>query len=214
MPSKIFEINEIKDAYIKYAVDSRRYILKVQLQYQDEKKILLETKNNLKTVVPKNTTVTIIIHTTSGVFNATVKVLDIQYSINTLTYVVSSPSNWKYIQLRTSTRTKVNIPIKITFNDNFNINEVTYDISLNGVSFYSQTKLNDVYKKITGSVTLQLSDGNLISSNVKYIRDVQYIEEYDGTTKYLYVFRFIDINTINLKKIQTYFKNKVTDVIR
>ena len=214
MQQETFNLNKIKDVYVRYSVNNIRYNLKVQLQCQEKTTMLLETKNNLKTVVPKNIQAIIIVHTKSGVYNAAVKILDIQYSINTLTYVTSSPQKWNQVQLRTSIRSKINIPIQITFNDNFVINEVTNDISLNGVSFYMNTILNGIYKKITGSASIQLPNKSFINTKVKYIRDIQYVEDYEESTKYLYVFKFMDIDVLDTKKIQNYFNSTVTDIVR
>lgn len=171
----------------------------VKLSFMDSKECYFATNTSVNFVKPKKkTTAELNVYTTDGVYKTKVTILDTNLSLREVIYNVSIPKTWDFIQLRSSTRKLIKLPVKIKFNDGFEIQASTYDLSMGGVSFFSDQSFSSIYKKISGILTLHLPkteiinfpDGELIVET-KFVREKSEIEDHFGET--LYIFKFVNI---------------------
>ena len=171
----------------------------VKLRFMDSKECYFAANTPVNFVKPKRKSqAEINVYTTDGIYKTKVTIIDTNLSLREVIYNVSIPKTWDFIQLRSSTRKLVKLPVKIKFNDGFEIQTSTYDLSLGGLSFFSEKSFSSIYKKISGILTLEIPkteiinfpDGELVVET-KFVREKSEIENHFGET--LYIFKFMNL---------------------
>lgn len=172
----------------------------VKLRFMDNKECYFAANAPINFVKPKKKTqADINVYTTDGIYKTKVTIYDSNLSLREVLYNVSIPKTWDFVQLRGSTRKLVELPVKINFNDGFEISAKTFDVSLGGVAFFSDKTFSSIYKKISGILTLEIPkteiinfpDGKMVVE-AKFVREKSEIEDHYG--EYLYIFRFMNLS--------------------
>ena len=211
MKTNILRNTKITSVYLFYIENYTKTKLKATIRFLDTKECYLATEIplDLNFKKPKSKQpAEIIAYTEDGVYKAKVKIMDCNISCNELLYITELPSKWDYSQLRQSSRKEVRGDLNITFNDGYEINAQTYDISLGGISFYAEEPIKELYTKINGVLTLELpsnSYADINSLNIKTeTRFSRIHRNKDDENDKRYVYKFIGISDEDLKRLKDY----------
>lgn len=197
MQQNILRESNVTKIYLIYVDNGARKKMPVKLRFMDNKECYFATPTPNGFNKPKRKSpAELKVYTKDGVYQAQVTLIDSNMSLSEIMYEVSIPSRWDFIQLRSSTRKKVELPLKISFNDGFSIETKTHDLSLGGISFVSNKPFSSIYKKISGILTLELPKNTLqnfpdgqMSVETKFVRETPY----GNFGEMLYSFKFIGV---------------------
>ena len=171
--------------------------IQVKLRFMDSKEGYFAAPTPRGFVKPKRKIpAELNVYTTDGVYKTKVTLLDSNMSLNEVMYEVSIPNKWDFVQLRSSSRKEVELPVKISFNDGFLIEAKTHDLSLGGISFISDKPFSSIYKKISGILTLELPKNTLINfPDGKMSVETKFVLEtpFGNFGETLYSFKFIGV---------------------
>ena len=213
MQQNILRNSNLSSIYLIYQDTVKQKHL-VQLRFIDTKECYLSTVLPTNFTKPKTkTNAELVAYTEDGVYKTQVKINDISFSFNEIIYIVDAPKNWKFIQLRNSTRKECSLPFVLKFNDGYELNGVSYDLSTGGISFTTPEPLQSIYTKINGNITFSLKEpdenaeeNNTLTLSVKFLRmlDMKYSKDN------CYVYKFLNISKTDIDKIKTFliFSNK------
>ena len=199
MQQNILKSSDITKIYLIYTNNGSKRREEVSLRFMDNKECYFSGQVFMNFNKPKKKTpAEINVFTTDGVYKTSVLLLDSNLSLNEVLYEVSIPKTWNFIQLRASTRKLVELPVNIKFNDGFEINTTTYDVSLGGISFYSKEQISSIYKKISGILTLELPKNTLINFSEGHMTvETKFVREKAGEDNRFgeqqFVFKFIGL---------------------
>ena len=200
MQQNILRESNITKIFLIYMNNGSRKREDVTLRFMDNKECYFSSNTSFQAFnkPKKKTPAEINVFTPDGVYKTTVTIVDTNVSLTEILYQVSIPKTWDFIQMRASTRKRIELPIEIKFNDGFNIEAVSYDLSLGGVSFYCKEPLSSIYKKITGILTLKLPQNTIIdfpegamTVETKFVREKPGAEGHYG--QQLLIFKFLNI---------------------
>ena len=210
MQQNILRNAGVTKIFLIYVENGSRKKMEVSLKFMDDKQCYFSTSIVGVFEKPKKKIdAELKVYTVDGVYATNVKLLDSNFSLNEIMFEVSAPKTWNYVQLRSSTRKNVELPLTIKFNDGFVIQAQSYDLSLGGISFFSKEEINSIYKKISGILSFELPkstiinfpDGKLITET-KFVREVKDIEyHYDEK---LYVFKFMSVSPENREILKNF----------
>ncbi len=197
------QFNILKDSGVvkitlTYMVSGLRKKTQVRMRFMDKKECYFATENR-GFVKPKNkTNIEIACYTPDGVYKSNVTLMDTITSMNEILFSVSIPYIWKLSQMRMSSRKQVKLPIKIRFNDGFEITSETHDVSLGGVSFYSEQAIPSIYKQLTCVLSMKLPQNTVVNfANGQMSCEARYQREKEDealgflSSSTLYVFKFL-----------------------
>jgi len=192
-------------------------ILDVYLIYADGEKKLIESKANIQFVDEENNTcylisslplnmskpkfkcnVKVVVYTKSGIYKSETKISDMSLSVANVVYNIDIPKHWKYVQMRYSERISIDAPIEITYNDGYKITGRITELSITGFSFVSEIMIPELYTKLRGIGSINLTgknDSNIISDEVKFVRKVE--TEINTDRLNYYVYKFMNISDRN-----------------
>ena len=197
MQHNILRDSNVTKIYLIYVDGGARKKIQVKLRFMDSKESYFAAPTPRGFVKPKRKIpAELNVYTTDGVYKTKVTLLDSNMSLNEVMYEVSIPNKWDFVQLRSSSRKEVELPLKITFNDGFAIETKTHDLSLGGISFVSKESFNSIYKKISGILTLALPNNVLINfPDGKMTTEAKYVRETEPNDfgEVLYSFKFCSI---------------------
>ena len=199
MQHNILRDSNVTKIYLIYVHNGARKKETVSLRFMDNKECYFAAPTPVKFDKPKKKIpAELNVFTTDGVYKTKVTLIDTNMSLREVLYEVSIPKVWDFIQLRSSSRKLVELPVSIKFNDGFTINATTYDLSLGGISYYTRDTVSSIYKKISGILTLELPKDTLINFpdgkmtvETKFVREKSGEEEHFG--EQLIIFKFIGI---------------------
>jgi len=191
--------------YLVYNDGSNKQI-NVDVHYLDDEGCYFQTDlwdTNINK--PKaNLNTEILVYTANGVYVGKTKIIDTTITLQKVVFQVKIPKKWEFSQLRASVRKQIAIPFKIKYNDGYEINGESFDISSDGISFVKTEPILPLYKKFVAKIELDLSNisissisNEVIQSEVKYLREISSEE----STTYVYKFLTIDSHNINILKI-------------
>ncbi len=200
MQQNILQDSNITKIYLIYIINGSKKRENVKLRFMDNRECYFAAPVSSNFNKPKKKTpAELHVFTTDGVYKTNVSLIDSNVSMREVMYEVSLPKSWNFIQLRNSTRKQVELPVNIKFNDGFEINATSYDLSLSGVSFFYKPPITSIYKKITGILTLKLPDDTLfnfphgaMTVETKLVREKEDVEGHFGETFYIY--RFMNVS--------------------
>lgn len=199
MQHNILRDSNVTKIYLIYVHNGARKKETVSLRFMDNKECYFAAPTPVKFDKPKKKIpAELNVFTTDGVYKTKVTLIDTNMSLREVLYEVSIPKVWDFIQLRSSSRKLVELPVSIKFNDGFTINATTYDLSLGGISYYTKDSVSSIYKKLSGILTLELPKDTLINFpdgkmtvETKFVREKSGEEEHFG--EQLIIFKFIGI---------------------
>ena len=214
MKQNILKSNDITSIYLTY-IENTKKKYKVELCYIDEKECYFSTTIPQGFNKPaKKMSANLVVYTHDGIYTSDIKILDSSILNNSLTFVVTIPSTWKYSQMRSSMRKIIKIPFKINFNDGYEIISETYDISLGGISFVSKEDIPSLYHKLDGHLELFLpKESNItikkyqLEFETKFLRIKKLKNELQEKNCYVYKFISMDIENKNTLKNFLIYKN-------
>ena len=201
MQQNILRDSNVTKIFLTYVDNGARKKVAVSLRFMDEKECFFGTPMPINFKKPKRKIAAELkVYTTDGIYKSNITLIDTNTSIREVLYEVSIPKTWNYIQMRTSSRKLVQLPITVKYNDGFEIQATSYDLSLGGVSFFlpENKDFSSIYKKINGILSLELPRETLINfpeekmvTETKFVREEENIEDHFGEK--LFVFKFINI---------------------
>ena len=209
MQTNILKSSDVTSIYLIYTENYSRKKYSARIRFLDTKECYLSTDVPANFTKPKKKQdAEIVAYTEDGVYRAQVKIMETTYNGMELMFITELPSNWKYTQLRQSTRKKVKGDVKITFNDGYSITAETYDISLGGASFYMETEIPDLYKKISGIITVDLPSNSYANINSTVIKtEAKFLRMHsnkNNTGDSRYVFKFLGLSDSNYMQLKNY----------
>lgn len=203
MQQNILKTSNVSKIYLVF-IDGKNYRRKeeVKVRYMDNKSCYFVGPTVINFAKPKWRAKTdIIVYTPDGVYSANVIIRDTDFSLSNIFYKVDIPKTWKFTQLRAGSRKKVNLPIKIKFNDGLEIEGETHDLSIGGFSFISNQNLSTVHTRFNCNcqiqfpqdATINFPDG-LLKTDAKYVRSKTIVDSYElEGYKYL-CFKFVNLS--------------------
>ena len=197
MQQNILRESNVTSIYIVYEEHGIKKKYPVRLRFMDQKECyfsLLERNDFQK---PKRKTdAALYVYTTDGIYDTKIVIFDCEMNINETFIQVSVPKEWRYTQLRNSTRKLAEMPVNIKYNDGYEINTTSYDISLGGVSFLSNEEIPAIYRKLPATLTLKLPSGQIMNfengemkTEAQFVRGKEITVDYDNYTIYVYKFK-------------------------
>lgn len=204
-------------------------ILKILFIYTDGKKIERKEKVTIKLLDKKScyfegltianyskprwrARVKLMVYTTEGIYYTEEIIRDVTFTFQNLIYKIDLPKEWKYKQLRASSRQNIELPVKIIFNDDFELETSTYDISIGGFSFKTNEDLTSVQKSFQAECFIDFTKTdfsefpeNKFSSPLKYVRTKILETGFMDDFKYCHVFKFYNISPQNKLIYRNYF---------
>lgn len=168
----------------------------VSLRFMDSKESFFVTKSYSTFNKPKKKTpAELNVYTPDGVYKAKVSIMDSVVSLDEIMYTTTIPLVWDFVQLRKSTRKQVELPFKLKFNDGFEVEGMSFDLSLNGISFYSKANISSIYQRLSCILSLSLPSetivnfvGGQLNVEAKYVRDKEGEGEFFGQRYYVFKF--------------------------
>ena len=180
------------------------------IQFVDNNSIYISTSTPLNFVRPKkNTDVVITVYKPNGLFTLKTKILDVDYSIEVVTYVLKNSTNWSLVQRRRTERYKVFLPAKIKFDGQESMETTIYTISTNSIACELRNILN---ANVIGSVCdilIQLPKEFLDGDNSEeMLVPARLIRQYNAKTGTLYgIFRYINLRPLQSIMLKNYIKS-------
>ena len=203
-----FNILKRKNLIAIYLVynDGGNKKIKVDIHYLDDGECYLQTDLwDANINKPKaNFSAEILAYTGNGVYVGKTKIIDTTITMQKVMFQVKIPNKWDFSQSRASIRKQIAIPFKIKYNDGYEFQGESFDISSGGVSFVKSEPILPLYKKFVATIEIDLSNisissisNEVIKSEVKYLREIS-SEKY---TTYVYKFLTVDSHNTNILEI-------------
>ena len=207
MQQNILKSYNLSSIYLVYK-DAVRHKFLVKLRFIDVNDCYFSTELPPNFIKPKKHTVAeLVAYTMDGVYKTQVKINDSSISLDEAVFTVSIPNNWEFIQLRNSTRKRYPLPLILRFNDGFELECQSYDISTGGISFVTAKPIANIYTKVNGSVSFVLpqlkylpNENNKIVSDVKFLRMLNT----EDAPENCYVYKFLNISQMDVDRIKMF----------
>ena len=140
------------------------------------------------------------VFTVDGVYKTDIFINDTQVNLTEVLFEVSVPKLWEYVQQRSSSRNRVSLPVKIKYNDGFEIETATFDIALGGIAFYSRDAISSIYKKLPAVLTMELPKSMWIKNpdckivvETCFVRERIEEEDEEHFHQFLYSYKFVNL---------------------
>lgn len=152
MQENILRDSLVTHIFLSYMEAGKKQVVRVKLRFIDTRQAYFSAPPPINFVKPKRKTpAEIKVFTVDGVYKTDIFINDTQVNLTEVLFEVSVPKLWEYVQQRSSSRNRVSLPVKIKYNDGFEIETATFDIALGGIAFYSRDAIFKHLQKITGS---------------------------------------------------------------
>lgn len=209
MQTNILKSSDVTSIYLIYTENYVRKKYSARVRFLDTKECYLSTEIPANFTKPKKKQdAEVVAYTEDGVYKAQVKIMDTTYSGQELMYITELPAQWKYTQLRQSTRKKVSAPFKMTFNDGYSLEAEIYDISLGGISFYLDSDISDLYKKLNGIIKIELPSNSYANINTTIIKtEVRFLRMHtnkNNPNDSRFVYKFLGLTDNNYMDLKNY----------
>ena len=209
MQQNILRNSDVTKIYLIYSEKGLKKKFLVTLRFMDSKEGYFSIPFKPGFEKPKRKTpADLVVYTPDGVYKSSVLIVDATLSMQEMLFQVTIPVIWNFSQLRESSRKIVSIPVKIKYNDGYEIINNSYDLAVGGVSIYSDEHFSSIYKSLPCIVELEIPGGNYVNIGGtkivvegKFVREKEGIDEHFG--KFLYVFKF----TCKKDEEKEYLKN-------
>ena len=201
MHDNILRDSLVTKIFLTYTEEGKKQVIRLKLRFMDNLQAYFSAITPENYVKPKRRTpAEIKVYTVDGIYKTTVTINDISATYNELFFEVSLPKIYEFIQNRSSSRNRTELPITIKYNDGFEINTNTFDLAIGGLAFYSPTPISSIYKKLPAVLTLTLPttvwtktvDPKVVLETV-FVRETFEEEAEDHFGEYFYSFKFINL---------------------
>lgn len=200
MQNNILRDSNIAKIYIIYTLPNGiKKKVNVKFRYMGNKECYFAGAILPNFVKPKRKSpMEIIVYTSDGVYKANVKILDTSMSLNEIMYQAELPKTWAFTQLRQGSRKNISLPGSLKFNDGYEVQFETFDLSVGGFSFLTTEKISTIYQRFSAIGTLEFPaelimnypDRKLVTE-VKFVRNKDEIEGEFGKT--FYALKFVQL---------------------
>jgi len=135
----------------------------VTMGYYDEKCCYFSLIINLNFLLPKvHSTAEIVFYSPNGVFKSTVKFISIEKTPGRVLFEVTVPQKWEFIQRRKYLRKVIPLPIKIKYDDGFEISTTVNDISAGGVGIFLKGNFSGIYQRLVADISIEFPEGSIL----------------------------------------------------
>lgn len=186
MQTNILRGSNITKIYLIYTNSKKlKKRVNVKLRYMGDKECYFSGSIPVGFEKPKRKSpVELIVYTSDGIYNTTVKILDSNLNVNEVMYQLEIPKTWRFSQLRSGSRRVVALPGCLKFNDGTEISFETTDLSIGGFSFTTKEKIPSIYQRFSCICTLEFSKELIINfpdckleTEVKFVRSKDSIDD-------------------------------------
>ena len=159
MQENILRDSLVTHIFLSYMEAGKKQVVRVKLRFIDTRQAYFSAPPPINFVKPKRKTpAEIKVFTVDGVYKTDIFINDTQVNLTEVLFEVSVPKLWEYVQQRSSSRNRVSLPVKIKYNDGFEIETATFDIALGGIAFYSRDAISSIYKKLPAVERIEEED--------------------------------------------------------
>lgn len=210
MQHNILRESNITKIYLIYTDGGIKKKFQVKLRFMDNRECYFAALNPVNFNKPKRKTpAELKVYTEDGIYDTEINILDSDAGIREVMFNVTIPKNWKFTQLRQSSRKQTELPISIKYNDGETIEATTYDLSIGGVSFYSDVNISSIHKKLSCILSIKFPKNLIINFpdgvmtvEAKFCREVADAESYDNKT--LHVYKFLGVPVEHMEILKNY----------
>jgi len=201
MNENILRDSLVTKIFISYTEGSKKQVMRLKLKFMDNRQAYFSAVTPEIYEKPKRKTpAEIKIYTVDGIYRTDVMINDTSATLNEIFFEVSLPKIYEFIQHRSSSRNRTELPVNIKYNDGFEIDATTYDLAIGGLAFYSKNQFSSIYKKLPAILTLSLpttiwtkaEDPKIIVETV-FVRETQEQNDEEHFGQYLYSYKFINL---------------------
>lgn len=201
MQENILRNSLVTHIFLSYMEAGKKQVVRVKLRFIDTRQAYFSAPPPINFVKPKRKTpAEIKVFTVDGVYKTDIFINDTQVNLTEVLFEVSVPKLWEYVQQRSSSRNRVSLPVKIKYNDGFEIETATFDIALGGIAFYSRDAISSIYKKLPAILTMELPKSMWIKNpdckivvETCFVRERIEEEDEEHFHQFLYSYKFVNL---------------------
>ena len=201
MQENILRDSLVTHIFLSYMEAGKKQVVRVKLRFIDTRQAYFSAPPPTNFVKPKRKTpAEIKVFTVDGVYKTDIFINDTQVNLTEVLFEVSVPKLWEYVQQRSSSRNRVSLPVKIKYNDGFEIETATFDIALGGIAFYSRDAISSIYKKLPAVLTMELPKSMWIKNpdckivvETCFVRERIEEEDEEHFHQFLYSYKFVNL---------------------
>lgn len=201
MQENILRDSLVTHIFLSYMEAGKKQVVRVKLRFIDTRQAYFSAQPPINFVKPKRKTpAEIKVFTVDGVYKTDIFINDTQVNLTEVLFEVSVPKLWEYVQQRSSSRNRVSLPVKIKYNDGFEIETATFDIALGGIAFYSRDAISSIYKKLPAVLTMELPKSMWIKNpdckivvETCFVRERIEEEDEEHFHQFLYSYKFVNL---------------------
>lgn len=201
MQENILRDSLVTHIFLSYMEAGKKQVVRVKLRFIDTRQAYFSAPPPIYFVKPKRKTpAEIKVFTVDGVYKTDIFINDTQVNLTEVLFEVSVPKLWEYVQQRSSSRNRVSLPVKIKYNDGFEIETATFDIALGGIAFYSRDAISSIYKKLPAVLTMELPKSMWIKNpdckivvETCFVRERIEEEDEEHFHQFLYSYKFVNL---------------------
>ena len=201
MQENILRDSLVTHIFLSYMEAGKKQVVRVKLRFIDTRQAYFSAPPPINIVKPKRKTPDEIkVFTVDGVYKTDIFINDTQVNLTEVLFEVSVPKLWEYVQQRSSSRNRVSLPVKIKYNDGFEIETATFDIALGGIAFYSRDAISSIYKKLPAVLTMELPKSMWIKNpdckivvETCFVRERIEEEDEEHFHQFLYSYKFVNL---------------------
>ena len=189
MQENILRDSLVTHIFLSYMEAGKKQVVRVKLRFIDTRQAYFSAPPPINFVKLQNK-----INITDIFIN------DTQVNLTEVLFEVSVPKLWEYVQQRSSSRNRVSLPVKIKYNDGFEIETATFDIALGGIAFYSRDAISSIYKKLPAVLTMELPKSMWIKNpdckivvETCFVRERIEEEDEEHFHQFLYSYKFVNL---------------------
>ena len=201
MQENILRDSLVTHIFLSYMEAGKKQVVRVKLRFIDTRQAYFSAPPPINFEKPKRKTpAEIKVFTVDGVYKTDIFINDTQVNLTEVLFEVSVPKLWEYVQQRSSSRNRVSLPVKIKYNDGFEIETATFDIALGGIAFYSRDAISSIYKKLPAVLTMELPKSMWIKNpdckivvETCFVRERIEEEDEEHFHQFLYSYKFVNL---------------------
>ena len=217
MQENILRDSLVTHIFLSYMEAGKKQVIRVNLRFIDTHQAYFSAQTPTDFVKPKKKTPAIIkVYTVDGVYKTDIYINDTQANLTEILFEVSVPKYWEYMQQRSSSRNRVSLPVKIKYNDGFEIDTATYDIAIGGIAFYVRDGIPSIYKKLPAILTLELPSSMWIKNpdckivcETCFVRERLEEEDEEHFHQLLYSYKFVNLTREAEKTLRDLLLQKI-----
>ncbi len=215
MHENILRDSLVTKIFISYTEGSKKQVMRLKLRFMDNKQAYFSAVTPENYEKPnKKLPAEIKIYTVDGVYKTDVTINDASVTYSEIFFEVSLPKVYEFIQHRSSSRNRTELPVNIKYNDGFEINATTYDLAIGGLAFYSKEQFSSIYKKLPAILTLTLpttiwtkAEEPKIVVETVFVRERQEDSDEEHFGEHLFSYKFVNLPKEAEKTLKNFLIN-------